>query len=405
MLKRRSFFSSKLSRAHTKFGRCATENKHEDWKRNAGTDVSVDRHSVHVGWGTPPRIETNVRVGRLVISGTTLYLFPDRLLIYGQSGIQSVVYSDLTLEPGAVLFVEQGIVPSDAVVVDTTWRYINRDGGPDRRFKDNRPLPVVRYGILNISAHSGLRLRLHLSKEGLADGAYKLLGLVQAAIKELHASGSTLKPKPTVEFSDSNLPPLAVPAQKVARLGVAALEYRWLGLLPDWAVPIVWGLVFALPAVALINLFARGINPINGVFLGITLFVSGCGIPVLIRDQRRLMDMRKSAEETERISNFRAVLISEIRARAPHFAGFDFDALVVENGLTPKQAGTIAEELYRRMADRVVNDGVITPKEKHMLRVLAETLRVSPDRVSEFLVDAKFAAIAKLWTKSWSMEL
>jgi hypothetical protein len=133
------------------------EHMHGDWKRNAGAGTSLGRRRVGVGFGTPHFIETNAHVGFLKIDGTQLYFFPDRLLILGRGDARAIPYSELTIEPGTVRFVEQGSVPRDAQVLGRTWQYVNKDGGPDRRFKDNFEIPVVLYGTLEIAAPSGLR--------------------------------------------------------------------------------------------------------------------------------------------------------------------------------------------------------------------------------------------------------
>ena len=75
------------------------EHVHGDWKRNAGAGTSVGRRRVGVGFGAPPFIETNARVGFLSIDGTRLYFFPDRLLILGRGGARAVPYSDLRSRP------------------------------------------------------------------------------------------------------------------------------------------------------------------------------------------------------------------------------------------------------------------------------------------------------------------
>lgn len=76
----------------------------------------------------------------------TLHFFPDRLPVYDQGGVGAVAYRDLRLEPSQTNFIEDGGVPPDAVVVDYTWRYVNRKSGPDRRFNNNPRLPICQYG-------------------------------------------------------------------------------------------------------------------------------------------------------------------------------------------------------------------------------------------------------------------
>ena len=44
----------------------------------------------------------------------------------------------------------EGHVYPDTVIIDRRWKFINRDGSRDRRFKYNVELPVVRCGILGL---------------------------------------------------------------------------------------------------------------------------------------------------------------------------------------------------------------------------------------------------------------
>ena len=68
-------------------------------------------------------------------------------------------------------FVEEVTPPRDAMVVDHTWKYVNKSGGPDRRFKDNRELPICLYDEISLSSHSGLNERVQISQSNIA-GAF-----------------------------------------------------------------------------------------------------------------------------------------------------------------------------------------------------------------------------------------
>jgi hypothetical protein len=59
-------------------------------------------------------------------------------------------------------------VPSDAVVVGQTWKHPNKNGGPDRRFRDNHMIPICRYEALHLRSASGLNELLEFSKSGVA---------------------------------------------------------------------------------------------------------------------------------------------------------------------------------------------------------------------------------------------
>jgi hypothetical protein len=51
-----------------------------------------------------------------------------------------------------------------------TWKYVNKKGGPDKRFKDNRKIPIVLYEDVQFSSPSGLNELIQLSKVDTAQG-------------------------------------------------------------------------------------------------------------------------------------------------------------------------------------------------------------------------------------------
>jgi hypothetical protein len=54
-------------------------------------------------------------------------------------------------------------------VVGETWRYVNKNGGPDRRFSFNKQLPVCLYGEMDFQSAGGLNGRLQFSNSTAAD--------------------------------------------------------------------------------------------------------------------------------------------------------------------------------------------------------------------------------------------
>jgi hypothetical protein len=71
------------------------------------------------------------------------------------------LYSDLKLDAASTRFIEESVQTSDSKQVGSTWRYVRKDGGPDRRFNNNRELPVMLYGEVYVSSSGGLNLVLH----------------------------------------------------------------------------------------------------------------------------------------------------------------------------------------------------------------------------------------------------
>jgi hypothetical protein len=86
-------------------------------------------------------------------------------------------------------FIEDSSVPADAKVVDSTWRYVNKSGGPDRRFGNNPQLPIVLYDEVRLASQSGLNEMFQISRAGVALGlkqALESMGLATAQRRALN---------------------------------------------------------------------------------------------------------------------------------------------------------------------------------------------------------------------------
>ena len=139
-----------------------------DWKRNAGASSLVTRNPAALSVAAPAHISTNIAVPALTIGSRRLYFFPDRILVYNGADVGAVEYDELLVSASTSRFIEEGGVPSDARVVDHTWKYVRKDGGPDRRFNDNRQLPVCLYDQARLTSGSGLNVILDISRPGTA---------------------------------------------------------------------------------------------------------------------------------------------------------------------------------------------------------------------------------------------
>ncbi len=137
-----------------------------DSKYHAGAGSLISRKSTRFDRAAPPFVKTNIQTVAVNVGTQTLHFFPDRVLIYDKNGVGGVGYRQLQLQAGATSFIEDETVPRDATVVGHTWRYVNKKGGPDRRFKDNRQLPICRYDQLAVTSSTGLNELLHVSRSG-----------------------------------------------------------------------------------------------------------------------------------------------------------------------------------------------------------------------------------------------
>lgn len=140
----------------------------QDWKKNAGASQTVRRTVIAPGKTSPKFIRTNVDPLCLPAGKQILYLLPDRILVVDQSGVGGLDYAALKIERATSRFIESDAVPSDASIVDSTWKYVNKKGGPDRRFKDNRELPIAEYENLTIQTSNGLNEWFQFSKRDAA---------------------------------------------------------------------------------------------------------------------------------------------------------------------------------------------------------------------------------------------
>jgi len=155
-----------------------------DRKYHAGASHLVRRNRISLTYRNPPYVKTNVATPSIPVGRQILYFFPDKVLVFDPNGVGAVSYENLTIHIAASRFIEDGGVPADAKVVDHTWKYVNKKGGPDKRFKDNRKIPVVVYEEVHFSSSTGLNERIQLSSTGRTsefDRAIKKVGNANAA--------------------------------------------------------------------------------------------------------------------------------------------------------------------------------------------------------------------------------
>lgn len=144
--------------------RIPLEKQEADWKRNAGAAKMVERKSISLTRGNPPLVKSNLEFLRLPLGKETIYLTPDTILVMVGDNVAGLSYGDVQVDCRHTRFIEDGAPPSDAMVVGETWQYLNRKGGPDRRFKNNRQLPVCLYGEIDFRSAGGLNERIHCSR-------------------------------------------------------------------------------------------------------------------------------------------------------------------------------------------------------------------------------------------------
>ena len=181
----------------------ADERFHRDAKHNSGAEITEQRQPISISVGIDWMITTNFAVPMIHVPGNERLLFlPDRIVKLNARSLVTIPYSAVRANAKYSRFVVTDSVPSDATVVDYTWSHPNRDGGPDRRFHDNRKLPIANYSDLMLSSPN-YTLTLQFSKSDVAEALATALQDygVAAAISRT----STTPEMPSVKISRSRL--------------------------------------------------------------------------------------------------------------------------------------------------------------------------------------------------------
>src|SRR5215213_6175030 len=125
---------------------------------------SPEREPARVGLFPTPGIKTDVPVWGIEVGDESLYFFPEGALIYSEDRYDPLPYKSLKVTFSSGRFFEEEDLPDDAEVVERTWRFSRADGSPDPRYKkENVEIPVVLYGLLEISTPSIPKVRLEVS--------------------------------------------------------------------------------------------------------------------------------------------------------------------------------------------------------------------------------------------------
>jgi len=151
------------------------------FKVNAGASTLNLRQRASASMNGPKLLVTNIAIPTLVSGERAVHFLPDRMLLREGKHFADVPYQELELEAEAVRFVEEGVLPRDGEVVDQTWRYVNVNGGPDRRFKDNQRLPVLKYGRLTLYNRRGLHMMWDASQPRAVEATARALTNVASA--------------------------------------------------------------------------------------------------------------------------------------------------------------------------------------------------------------------------------
>jgi hypothetical protein len=137
-------------------------------KVNAGASGLIRRSIGSLNLTGPPVLVTNIAVPSIQGRDRSVYFLPGRVIVRHADQYADLPYSVVSAHTQPQRFVESETPPTDSRCVGTTWQYANKSGGPDRRFKNNRQLPIMLYGRLTLTTPQGLLMVWDFSRPDVA---------------------------------------------------------------------------------------------------------------------------------------------------------------------------------------------------------------------------------------------
>jgi hypothetical protein len=156
----------------------------------AGTTVT--RTKVIFGKGSLDYIATPFEALKFHnANGGDIFLYPGFMVMAGRNSTDFALidFRDLEVEHNSVKFLETDRIPKDTKVIDKTWKYVNKNGQPDRRFKENPEIPIVHYYELTLKTDKGLHESYLFSNPEIADKLCTALNVYKTALQKMTWAG------------------------------------------------------------------------------------------------------------------------------------------------------------------------------------------------------------------------
>ena len=127
-------------------------------KSRSSAGTLVDKKEVRFGFKKLPDIKYDFDAMFFKnANGADLYFYPNFIVMFSSKQKFAIVgFEELDFYHRSVRFTETGKIPKDSRVIDKTWAKVNKNGTPDKRFKGNYQIPVVKYGEIQLSTDTGV---------------------------------------------------------------------------------------------------------------------------------------------------------------------------------------------------------------------------------------------------------
>lgn len=121
-------------------------------KINAGRSVVLGRKKARYKVKLPKYIKGDNKHFTVCVNGHTLTFFPGLTIVDCGSCVYAIQNCDIETNQWTEEHPGIDFASSDATVSRHTWKYANKNGNPDRRYKNNYSIPVYKFGFVEIEA-------------------------------------------------------------------------------------------------------------------------------------------------------------------------------------------------------------------------------------------------------------
>lgn len=119
---------------------------------DSGANISAEIQDVSSYGFLPFYLKTNIRPVIFKYKKEKIMFFPDKILIENKRDITAIAYKDCAINLKYLNFVYKGdTIPSDTRVIGSQYTYVNKNGTPDRRYKENPQYPVCLFVGVSLS--------------------------------------------------------------------------------------------------------------------------------------------------------------------------------------------------------------------------------------------------------------
>lgn len=147
-------------------------------KTNAGRSFALGKKNAKFRAKLPRYIKSTSKHFTIYAKGYSFIFFPGLLIIVLHGKIYAIENYKINIQQWTEDCSELDFVPEDTIVSGHTWKFVNKNGSPDRRYNNNFSVPICKYGFAEMRADGLFSVRL------MCSNCSKLNGLGQISQRQ-----------------------------------------------------------------------------------------------------------------------------------------------------------------------------------------------------------------------------